>query len=166
MLMSLGCRFILRAIKASELLSTSFAGSTLNWMTGYKLRKQTSRLYEQNSLNKFRCVYFLAFHKSLRKSCIPSAGCCPVFGPGVITLLTIPIHSAIHLAKLFEFVRFEALEQWPFIHQWFYSPFIGPWPLIQIHNLFYTVGRNTWMGDQPVARPLLTHRIQTQKKRT
>jgi hypothetical protein len=33
--------------------------------------------------------------------------------------------------------------------------------------ILYTVGRTSWMGDQPVARPLLTHRTtQTQNKRT
>jgi hypothetical protein len=33
--------------------------------------------------------------------------------------------------------------------------------------IFYTVGRTPWMGDQPVARPLPTHRTtQTQNKRT
>jgi hypothetical protein len=36
----------------------------------------------------------------------------------------------------------------------------------QFPNL-YTVGRTPWTGDQPVARPLPTHRtIQTQNKRT
>jgi hypothetical protein len=34
----------------------------------------------------------------------------------------------------------------------------GPWPLFQFLNL-YTVGRTPWTGDQPVARPLPTHRI-------
>jgi hypothetical protein len=33
--------------------------------------------------------------------------------------------------------------------------------------ILYTVGRTPWMGDQPVARPLPTHRTtQTQNKRT
>jgi hypothetical protein len=46
------------------------------------------------------------------------------------------------------------------------QPFVGPWPLSQLLNL-YTVGRNPWMGDQPVARPLPTHRTtQTQNKCT
>jgi hypothetical protein len=41
-----------------------------------------------------------------------------------------------------------------------------PWPLFQFLNL-YTVGRTSWKGDQPFARPLLTHRTtQTQSKRT
>jgi hypothetical protein len=43
----------------------------------------------------------------------------------------------------------------------------GPWPLIQFRNHFYTDGRTPWTGDQPVARPLHTHRtIQTQNTRT
>jgi hypothetical protein len=46
------------------------------------------------------------------------------------------------------------------------QPFVGPWPLFQFLNL-YTVSRNPWTGDQPVARPLPTHRsTQTQNKRT
>jgi hypothetical protein len=46
------------------------------------------------------------------------------------------------------------------------QPFVGPWPLFRFFNP-YTVGRSPWTGDQPVARPLPTHRtIQTQNKRT
>jgi hypothetical protein len=45
--------------------------------------------------------------------------------------------------------------------------FVGPWPLLQFRNLFYTVGKTPGTGDQPVARPLPTHRTtQTQNKRT
>jgi hypothetical protein len=52
-----------------------------------------------------------------------------------------------------------------FAYLWLYSP-CGPWPLFQFLNL-YTVGRTPWPGDQPVARPLPTHRTtQTQNKRT
>jgi hypothetical protein len=41
-----------------------------------------------------------------------------------------------------------------------------PWPLFQFLNL-YAVGRTPWTGDQPVAKPLPTHRTtQTQNKRT
>jgi hypothetical protein len=47
------------------------------------------------------------------------------------------------------------------------QPFVGPWPLLQFRKLFYTDGRTPWTGDQPVARPLPTHRTtQTQNKRT
>jgi hypothetical protein len=43
------------------------------------------------------------------------------------------------------------------------QPFVRPWPLLQFRNLFYTVGRTPWTSDQPVARPLPTHRrTQTQ----
>jgi hypothetical protein len=46
-------------------------------------------------------------------------------------------------------------------------PFVGPWPLLQLRNLFYTDGRTPWTSDQPVARPLPTLRAtQTQNKRT
>jgi hypothetical protein len=42
------------------------------------------------------------------------------------------------------------------------QPLVGPWPLD-----LYAVGRTPWTGDQPVARPLPTHRTtQTQNKRT
>jgi hypothetical protein len=58
------------------------------------------------------------------------------------------IHSFIHLSMALQ-------------------PFVGPWPLRQFRNLFYTDGRTPWTGDQPVARPLPTHRTtQTQNKRT
>jgi hypothetical protein len=47
------------------------------------------------------------------------------------------------------------------------QPFVGPWPLLQFHNLFYTDGRTPWTSDQPLARPLPKHRTtQTQNKRT
>jgi hypothetical protein len=45
------------------------------------------------------------------------------------------------------------------------QPFVGPWPLFSFFTQ-YTVGGIPWTGDQPVARPLPTHRtIQTQNKR-
>jgi hypothetical protein len=51
------------------------------------------------------------------------------------------------------------------IYLWLYSP-CGSWPLFQFPNL-YTIGRIPWTGDQPVARPLPTHRTtQTHNKRT
>jgi hypothetical protein len=47
------------------------------------------------------------------------------------------------------------------------QPFVGPWPLLQFRNHFYTDGTTPWTGDQPVAKPLPTHRTaQTQNKRT
>jgi hypothetical protein len=46
------------------------------------------------------------------------------------------------------------------------QPFVGPWPLFSFLTL-YTAGRTPLTGDQPVARPLPTHRTtQTQNKRT
>jgi hypothetical protein len=45
-------------------------------------------------------------------------------------------------------------------------PFVGPWPLFNF-LILYTVGSTPWKGDQPVTRPLPTHRTtQTQNKRT
>jgi hypothetical protein len=50
------------------------------------------------------------------------------------------------------------------MYLWLYMPY-GPWPLFQFLHLD-TVCR-TWTGDQPVARPLATHRTtQTHNKRT
>jgi hypothetical protein len=47
------------------------------------------------------------------------------------------------------------------------QPFVGPWPLLQFHNIFYTDGRTFRTSDQPVTRPLPTHRTtQKQNKRT
>jgi hypothetical protein len=46
-------------------------------------------------------------------------------------------------------------------------PLVGPWPLLQFHNLFDTGGRTPWASDQPVARSLPTcGSTQTQNKRT
>jgi hypothetical protein len=45
--------------------------------------------------------------------------------------------------------------------------FVGSWPLFQFLDLFYTIGRTHWTGDQPVPRSLPTHRTtQTQNERT
>jgi hypothetical protein len=38
------------------------------------------------------------------------------------------------------------------------QPFVGPWPLLQSRNLFYTYGKAPWTSDQPVARSLLAQR--------
>jgi hypothetical protein len=47
------------------------------------------------------------------------------------------------------------------------QPLIGPLPLLQFRNLFYTVGRTPWTRDQPVTWPLPKHRItQRHNKRT
>jgi hypothetical protein len=35
--------------------------------------------------------------------------------------------------------------------------FVGPWPLFSI-LIIYTVGRTPWTGDQPITKPLPTHR--------
>jgi hypothetical protein len=43
---------------------------------------------------------------------------------------------------------------------WIYSP-LWTWPLFQFLNL-YTFGGTPWTGDQPVLRPLTTHRINAQ----
>jgi hypothetical protein len=46
------------------------------------------------------------------------------------------------------------------------QPYVGPWRLFSF-LIPYTVGRTPWTGDQPVERPLPTHRTtQTQNKRT
>jgi hypothetical protein len=45
---------------------------------------------------------------------------------------------------------------------WFYSPLLGPYSSFSF-VILYTVGWTPWTGDQPVARPLPTHRTQTQQ---
>jgi hypothetical protein len=59
------------------------------------------------------------------------------------------------------------LIRYSFIHQWLYSPLLGPGLFFSYVIFFYTVGRTPWTSDQPVARPLPTRRTtQTQNKRT
>jgi hypothetical protein len=56
-----------------------------------------------------------------------------------------------------------------FIHLRAVQLVVGPWPLslFKFRNRFYTDGRTPWTSDQPIARPLPTHRTpQTQNKRT
>jgi hypothetical protein len=62
----------------------------------------------------------------------------------------------------------DRLMQKSFIHpSMALQPFVGPWPLLQFRNHFYTDGRTPWTSDQPVARPLPIHRTaQTQNKYT
>jgi hypothetical protein len=43
--------------------------------------------------------------------------------------------------------------------------FVGPWPLFSFF-IFYRIGRIPRTEDQPIARPLPTHRTQTWNKRT
>jgi hypothetical protein len=45
------------------------------------------------------------------------------------------------------------------------QPFVGPWPLFSF-LILYTVGRTPWAGDQPVVRPLPTHRTAQTQNRT
>jgi hypothetical protein len=45
------------------------------------------------------------------------------------------------------------------------QPFVGPWLLFSF-LILYTIGITPWTGDQPVARPLPTHRTQTQNELT
>jgi hypothetical protein len=52
------------------------------------------------------------------------------------------------------------------ISLWLYSPLLDLGRFF-IFLILYTLGRTPWTGDQPVARPLSTHRTtQTQNKRT
>jgi hypothetical protein len=41
-----------------------------------------------------------------------------------------------------------------FILQWLYSLFVGPWPLIQFCNLFYTDGRTPWTSAHEGLEPV------------
>jgi hypothetical protein len=54
-----------------------------------------------------------------------------------------------------------------FIHQWLYIFLLGPGLFLGFVIFFYTDGRTPWTRDQPVARPLPTHRTtQTHNKHT
>jgi hypothetical protein len=74
-------------------------------------------------------------------------------------LLSCPTSLSVHVSAVY------GHHQVNIYYLWLYSP-CEPWPLLQFFNL-YTVGRYPWTGDEPVARPLHTHRItQTQNKCT
>jgi hypothetical protein len=50
---------------------------------------------------------------------------------------------------------------------WLYSPLLGPGLFFSLVMFFYTDGRTPWTEDQPVTRPLHTHRTrQTQNECT
>jgi hypothetical protein len=54
-----------------------------------------------------------------------------------------------------------------FIHQWLYSFLLDPGLSFSFVIFFYAEGRTHWTGDQPVTRPLPTHRTtQTHNKCT
>jgi hypothetical protein len=56
-------------------------------------------------------------------------------------------------------IKTEYLNYFEFIHSSIsLQPYLGPWPLLQFRNRFYTDCRTPWTSDQPVARPLPTHR--------
>jgi hypothetical protein len=82
------------------------------------------------------------------KNLFPFLGIAPRFLGRPISSLSLVIHS--------------------FIHHWLYSPLLDPGrSFLSSFVILYTVGRTPWTGDQPVARPLPTHRTaQTQNKRT
>jgi hypothetical protein len=54
-----------------------------------------------------------------------------------------------------------------FIHQWLHGPLLGPALFFSfVHFFTKTVGGTPWTSDQPIARPLSTHRMtQIQNKR-
>jgi hypothetical protein len=54
-----------------------------------------------------------------------------------------------------------AHSSWDTMYIWLYSPSdLGHFFSFYI---LYTVSRTPWMGDEPVARPLPTHRIETHR---
>jgi hypothetical protein len=72
---------------------------------------------------------------------------------------------ALNLSCNVLLIRTQANHMYTFIYLWLYNP-CGSWPRFHFRNL-YTFGRNPWTGDQPVSRPLPTHRTtRTQNKRT
>jgi hypothetical protein len=77
----------------------------------------------------------------------------------------LPVYLSLHLSIFQSICLSVYLSVCLSTYLWFHSP-CGPWPLFQFLDLC-TVRRTPWTGDQPVARPLPTHRIaQTQNKRT
>jgi hypothetical protein len=67
----------------------------------------------------------------------------------------------LQLLKLF--IKLVAINSFISIHQWLYSPLLGPGLFFSFVIFFYTDGMNPWRSDQPVARPLSTHRKHKQR---
>jgi hypothetical protein len=114
--------------------------------------------------------YSVSFHKSSYQDHILSSWIqsIPYFYEETIYL---SIYLSVYLSICLSIYLSLCLSIYPSIYLslsvclWLYSPG-GPWPHFQFINL-YTVSRTSWTGDQPVARPLPTHRAtQTQNKRT
>jgi hypothetical protein len=75
------------------------------------------------------------------------------------------IKRTYFISESFASVKYMIVPTLLSIYAWLYSP-SRPWQLFEFLNL-YTVGKAASTGDQPVARPLTTHRTtQTQNKRT
>jgi hypothetical protein len=79
------------------------------------------------------------------------------------------IFQKSYVNRMYEFLRiyFATLSlTGPLIHPRPYSPLLGP-SLLFSFVIFFTDGKTPWPSDQPVARPLPTHRrTQPQNKRT
>jgi hypothetical protein len=74
-------------------------------------------------------------------------------------------HSLSYRLMISYYFRLPVFSHSLYISLWLYS-LCGHWPLFQSLTLF-TIGRTPWTGDQPIARPLPTHRTtQPQNKRT
>jgi hypothetical protein len=105
-----------------------------------------------HNLIRFNCAPFFAIcrrHRVLTVTCLDACRCAAYFNLKYYYLNVLHWYSIHHICLCM------ALQ-----------PSVEPWPLLSF-LIFYTVGRTPWMGDQPVARPLPTHRTtQTQNKRT
>jgi hypothetical protein len=53
-----------------------------------------------------------------------------------------------------------------FIHQWLYSVLLGPGLFVSFVIFFYTVCMVPWMGDEPVARLITTHKTTQTRPRS
>jgi hypothetical protein len=109
-------------------------------------------------------INWFYFSRSHRKElCNPDQETVNTFRhPGLpsVTAIWCPVPDS-HLSerRLALTAAWISIHQRPFIHSWVaLQPFVGPWPLLQLHNHFYTVGRTPCTGDQPVARVLPKHR--------
>jgi hypothetical protein len=76
----------------------------------------------------------------------------------VVTYLTFDTHQSFTARSVVMIVPLITCTKEQFIHSSMaLQPFVGNTPVLQFRNLYYTVGRTPWRGDQPVASSLPTH---------
>jgi hypothetical protein len=88
-------------------------------------------------------------------------GCIPVFKRGTAAHFNV-LHYKWQLRSVLWPGKKWRRGQGPAYLSMAVQSFVGPWPLFQFLNL-HTVGWTPRLGDQPVTRPLPTHRINEQR---